>query len=614
MLRKMTVKHKIFFLAALGVFLAAGIATGSMLSINAVGKKLAQIVKVDVPLTGAVTTITLHQLEQEVMFERATRYAEIMEHQPAAAKHYRESKAKFFKLAKTVDAEIIAAEDQALAVVEHEKNEGGDPKIIKEFEHVYSILKKIEKEHGGFDHQVEKVFKLFEQGRLRDAEHMAEQVEVFANKLDHELKALLAELKEFTNEAVQEVEKLEKNLLKILMIVTVLVAILFTLVAMAIARGIIRPLAATKNYADEISAGNLEVDQPVHNFEDEIADMMSSLSVFKDNAIEASLLREQQKQQEIRAELQQKQAMQDLANSFDQEVGGVINALAAASTELQSSAESMRVIADETSQASSTVASSSEEASANVSTVASAMEEMSASSQEISTQVTSAKTQSNDTAENAERANHTVGNLNQLVENIGSVVVAIQDIAEQTNLLALNATIEAARAGDAGKGFAVVADEVKKLATETGQKTEEINTRINEIQDATRSSVEAMERIISNISEIDGSVTGVSAAVEEQNATTNEIVRSVSEASQGVQQVSEIIMEVQKGAGETGTSADAVLGASKEVAQLSDSLKNSVDGLLLRIRTDNAIDTPPSVDSKDDVDASDEGDIAEAAE
>lgn len=98
-----------------------------------------------------------------------------------------------------------------------------------------------------------------------------------------------------------------------------------------------------------------------------------------------------------------------------------------------------------------------------------------------------------------------------------------------------------------------------------------------------------MGRIISNISEIDMSVTGVSAAVEEQNATTSEIVRSVSEASQGVQQVSQIIVEVQTGASETGSSAGDVLMAAKEVSELSETLKGSVDKFLDKVRTDNSV-------------------------
>lgn len=295
------------------------------------------------------------------------------------------------------------------------------------------------------------------------------------------------------------------------------------------------------------------------------------------------------KQQEIkrRAEKERQQMMLDMADEFDSKIGSFIASLASASTELRSSAEGMKEIAGQTSLSSDAVVASSSEASSNVNTVAAAMEEMSASISEIVVQITSAKTQSNDTTSHAQSANETVSNLSNLVNNIGEVVVSIQDIAEQTNLLALNATIEAARAGDAGKGFAVVAEEVKKLASETSQKTEEINSRITEIQDATQESVSAMERIISNISDIDGSVTGISAAAEEQNATTTEIVRSVSEASSGVQQVSSVITDVQKGASETQNSADAVLDAAKEVAELSENLRTSVESFLQTIRDDN---------------------------
>ena len=385
----------------------------------------------------------------------------------------------------------------------------------------------------------------------------------------------------------QDVSAISSESLKELTIsgFVILVGLLTGIVALfVVLMKVIKPLADITLAMNVLAEGDHQIEIPALGRKDEIGQIASSVQVFKENAVEKVQLEKRQIENERRAVEEKNRAMEELAGSFDKQVGGVISSLSSAATQLQSTAESMRAIADKTAQSSSTVASSAEEASSNVATVASAMEEMSVSSNEIASQVVSASTKSNDTAQNASKASDTVGNLNGLVENIGEVVTSIKDIAEQTNLLALNATIEAARAGEAGKGFAVVADEVKKLANETAQKTEEIDSRITKIQAATRDSVDAMQRIIDNISDINSSVGGVSAAVEEQNATNSEIVRSVGETSQGVQDVARIILEVQRGAGETGTSADAVLCAAKNMSDLSNELKASVDKFLDGVR------------------------------
>ena len=86
-------------------------------------------------------------------------------------------------------------------------------------------------------------------------------------------------------------------------------------------------------------------------------------------------------------------------------------------------------------------------------------------------------------------------------EKIQDAVAIIKTITGQTNLLALNASIEAARAGEAGKGFSVVADEIRKLANDSSESAETIESAVKELLSNSSNSVKTMNEVLTSSNE-----------------------------------------------------------------------------------------------------------------
>ena len=445
-------------------------------------------------------------------------------------------------------------------------------------------LKKIEKEHKVFGRHVEEAFALFESGNVHAGEKMAEKIEKEEDKLNHELEEALLELERFTAEAALEAEHIERRQLKILIILFGAVILVFLILAFFIARSITRPISRMTEDMKVLAEGDTSVEIAGAGNTNEIGLMASTVQVFKENMIETDRMREEQKQAEMRAEADKKKMMNELANSFEGRVQGVINTVASSATELsQASTHMAELISQNVEMAQSSTAEANE-ASGNVQSVAAAAEEMSATVGEISSQTHRSNELVANSVESVKSADEHAAALQRASEKVKEVVQLISDIAGQINLLALNATIESARAGEAGKGFAVVANEVKNLASQTDQSIQEIDVVIKEMNSVSEDIVTSLNEVRASVEKIADSSGGIASAVEEQSATTNEIAFSMQSAAQGTQNIADNLETVSTTSATANDSASQVSAAAQELSQQAETLDKEVRMFLTEIR------------------------------
>ena len=400
----------------------------------------------------------------------------------------------------------------------------------------------------------------------------------------------------------------------VLLSVVITLIIIIAGLAIKIAQSIVNPLAKIKTSMTDLSAGNLDNDVPHTDYDSEIGEMATSVNIFKVNAIERVRLekeaedaritrekdeerRENEKKAAAESKLKEENRMEkeakekrkadrlEMAQRFEDNVGGVLETVSSAATELNATSESMSSSANNMKQESLSASSATTKAGENVQLVASASEEMTVSVQEISSQINNASNASKNALNSVNNASSQVSQMADSSNKISEVILLINDIAEQTNLLALNATIEAARAGDAGKGFAVVASEVKNLASQTATATDEIRIQINEMQKTTNDTVSAVQEISVTIGELDEISSSIAAAVEQQACAMQEISRNSLDAANGTETAGNNVKNVSDLAEETGNAANDVLNASNELSGQSSTLKSVVDKFLSEIRT-----------------------------
>jgi len=331
---------------------------------------------------------------------------------------------------------------------------------------------------------------------------------------------------------------------------------------------------------------------------DEIGDMIRALDLFKkankwmedrsrersEKAEQELQLQQERERERIEAEARKAAMLEDVALQFERTVGDVVTGVAAASSQLHTTATRMAGSAEEASRRTGEVAASMEDANAGATAAAAASDEFALSISEISRQAASSSELARLATEATGEADETISALAASAEEVGQIVELIQTIAQRTNLLALNASIEAARGGEAGRGFAVVASEVKELAMQTSRATEKVADQIRAMQSTTGASVKALRSIAGQVQELEATAVSIATAVDQQSVAGRDLAQSIDLAARGTEKVAGHIEDVRQLSLSTGAAASQVLSSANELEGQAAHLSEQVRRFLSRVR------------------------------
>ncbi|HLH10565.1 MAG TPA: HAMP domain-containing methyl-accepting chemotaxis protein [Methylovirgula sp.] len=343
--------------------------------------------------------------------------------------------------------------------------------------------------------------------------------------------------------------------------------------SLALARPMLRLAAAMR----ELAAGHLDTPIGYTRHSDELGDVARAIQVFRDKGKALQVLEAETRSAEARSQQALQAERERFVDMFEGDVLGVIDALSAATTELQRDAAAMRDIAQATDDRTKHVVRSSHASVDMVAALSHAAHEFGRVIEAANQDFFSA----NQIAARARTDGHMTSasahELAEVVETIGQIADFIGGVAYQTNLLALNATIEAARCGEAGRGFAVVASEVKALAQETSRAAADIAGRIGGVRAATEHVVKAVDVTVERIGRIGAITETIREGTVLREKAAGKIGEYVSATAGEAQQLSNTLQAVAQYTGETQRIA-------VEMLQATNSLSEQTERLLIRSR------------------------------
>lgn len=310
-------------------------------------------------------------------------------------------------------------------------------------------------------------------------------------------------------------------------VIIVFVVILFALYLIA---GITKPLKKASDMIRSLSDGDLS--QRINiSAKDEFGDMAKQLNQMADN------------------------------------LSGTIQNISTASLQVAAGARQVSSSSVSLAQGATNQASSIQQLSASIEQINAQTENNAENANKASSLAETVKTKSEEGNGKMAAMLRAMEDINQSSNDISNIIKVIDDIAFQTNILALNAAVEAARAGQQGRGFAVVAEEVRSLAARSTQAASQTNTLIKgsvgKVNEGTRIANETAQ----SLRDITDGISKAAVLVEEISVSSREQASGISQINQGIVQISGVVQDNSAAVEESSAVSEELLGQAESLRE-----------------------------------------------
>ncbi|HEX4086234.1 MAG TPA: CHASE3 domain-containing protein [Chthoniobacteraceae bacterium] len=382
---------------------------------------------------------------------------------------------------------------------------------------------------------------------------------------------------------------------------TLIAVVVLFCVGIWITRDISAPLNRISSVADKIAVGELRVNVPVNDRQDEVGKLARTFSIMIRSLQDKAAVAKQIASFDLRGDVRPQSDRDELGQAFVTMMEGLrkstgelsegVNVLAASASEILAATTQVASGAAETGTAIAQTTTTVEEVKQTAQNASQKARAVADSAQKVM-QVAQTGRKSVDASIDGmkriqgqmESIAESVVRLSEQSQAIGEIIATVNDLAEQSNLLAVNAAIEAAKAGEQGKGFGVVAQEVKSLAEQSKQATSQVRAILNEIQKATTAAVlateqgsKAVEAGVKQSAEAGDSIRQLADGITEAAQAATQIAASSQQQMAGTDQVALAMENIKQASAQNVAGTKQAETAAHNLHELGQKLKQLVD-------------------------------------